>query len=136
MARCRDGLRKLLDKCAYLRSDLHDIKTITFKSKRKMDMNIKSIKDMIRVTSRNTQQKSMLGSVMEASDDKENNSFSSNRLLSIEVGLPKLEEKKNHFEHDSKLSEKIMLQLQEIKLIEQRENLIRKKNERMTNYYS
>jgi hypothetical protein len=34
------------------------------------------------------------------------------------------------------LNEKIRLQLQEIRLIEQRENLIRKKNERMTNYYS
>jgi hypothetical protein len=34
------------------------------------------------------------------------------------------------------LNEKIRLQLQEIRLIEQRENLIRKKNERMNNYYS
>jgi hypothetical protein len=39
-------------------------------------------------------------------------------------------------EYDSKLNEKIRLQLQEIRLIEQRENLIRKKNERLNNYYS
>lgn len=47
-----------------------------------------------------------------------------------------MSDQKSQFDHDNKLSEKIMLQLQEIKLIEQRENLIRKKNERMTNYYS
>ena len=47
-----------------------------------------------------------------------------------------MSEQKGQLDHDNKLSEKIMLQLQEIKLIEQRENLIRKKNERMTNYYS
>lgn len=73
----------MLDKCAHLRSDLHDIKTITFKSKRKMDLNIKSIKDMIRVTSRNNKQKSVMASLTETSDDKENNSFSSNRLIEI-----------------------------------------------------
>jgi hypothetical protein len=57
-------------------------------------------------------------------------------LSKIEVDLPIKEDLPAWKEPESKLTEKIMLELQEIKLLEQRENLIRKKNERMINYYS
>ena len=66
-------------------------------------------------------------------ENKENDQFSLNRLQEISVELPL---KSEVVEYDPKLNEKIRLQLQEIRLIEQRENLIRKKNERMNNYYS
>lgn len=92
-----------------------------------MDLNVKSVRDMIKNQSkpRPRQQTN--------DENKENDPFTLNRLQQINVELPA---KSDPIEYDPKLNEKIRLQLQEIKLIEQRENLIRKKNERMNNYYS
>lgn len=92
-----------------------------------MDLNVKSVRDMIKHQSkpRLRQQTN--------DENKENDPFTLNRLHQINVELPL---KSDPIEYDPKLNEKIRLQLQEIKLIEQRENLIRKKNERMNNYYS
>lgn len=121
-------LKLVLEQCSHMRSELHSIKSLTFHARRKMDLNVKSVRDMIKNSSKPRPARQPL-----PLEDKENDPCGLNRLGQIQVELPG---KGEAVEYDTKLNEKIRLQLQEIRLIEQRENLIRKKNERLNNYYS
>lgn len=132
-------LREVLDQCARLRSDLHSIKNMAYKTKRRIDMGMKTMRDMVRSTNKKQAEAKRNRGCADAQEDKENNINAMNKMSSlskIEVDLPIKEDAAAWKEPESKLTEKIMLELQEIKLLEQRENLIRKKNERMINYYS
>lgn len=85
-----------------MRSELHSIKALTLTAKRKMDLNVKSVRDMIRATS-----KARLRPVSQE-DDKENDPCGLNRLGGIQVVLPGKCEAGEY----SKLNEKVRLQLQ------------------------
>jgi len=45
-------LKGVLEQCARLKSDLHSIKNLTFKEKRKMNVNIKSVRDAVKISSK------------------------------------------------------------------------------------
>jgi hypothetical protein len=112
---------------------------MAYKTKRRIDVGMKTMRDMVRSTNKKQAEAKKNRGCTDVQEDKENNINAMNRMSSlskIEVDLPIKEDLPAWKEPESKLTEKIMLELQEIKLLEQRENLIRKKNERMINYYS
>jgi hypothetical protein len=45
-------LREVLDQCARLRSDLHSIKNMAYKTKRRIDVGMKTMRDMVRSTNK------------------------------------------------------------------------------------
>lgn len=63
-----------------MRSELHSIKNLTFTAKRKMDLNVKSVRDMLKAQTKPRPS--------QREEDKENDPSSLNRLSQIQVGLP------------------------------------------------
>ena len=136
-----------MDQCKNVRIELNSIKNLAFKARRTMISDIRSVKD----TLRNSLKKSGVSAVSVTTLDesnKENNMNCCNKqdkFDKIEVKLNRdnsckrksvLEKKGKLEKTESNLSSKLLLDIQELRFMEQRCNLISKKNEGIRNYYS
>ena len=123
-------LKKVLEECSQLKTELNSIKNLTFKAKRNIDVSIKNVKDrMKRSIVSNSTKRAKYEQNLDSNKQNDSNAINFNNSLGeIKVMLGK--QKTNHVFHgqQEKLGQKIMLELQEIKLLEQRQNLICKKN--------